>query len=62
MAKKRKSKRHRVAATLTIHGPGRMSARGRRDIVVWLRRRADHLAVHGSDYTDGRFTGVFRYA
>lgn len=62
MAKKRKSKRYRTAATMTIHGPGRMTARGRRDIVAWLRKQADHLARHGGQYTAGRFRAGFHYA
>lgn len=61
MAKKRK-RNVNTAAIITIHGPGRMSARGRRDIVAWLRRHASHLAKHGSQYTDGRFTGRFIYS
>lgn len=51
----------KTAATLIIHGPGKMSARGRRDIVAWLRRQADHLARDGKDYTVGRFRAGFNY-
>ena len=49
------------AAVITIKSPGKMTARGRRDIAGWLRRHADHLLKHGKDYTDGRFTGRFIY-
>jgi hypothetical protein len=54
----KKSKR---AATLTIKAPGKMSKRGRKDIVAWLRQQAKHLAKHGENYTDGRFTAGFNY-
>lgn len=53
--------RVKTAATLTIHHPGRMTKRGRRDIVAWLRRQADHLARDGENYTSGRFRAGFNY-
>ena len=59
-----KTKRPRVkktAATLTIHGPGRMSKAGRRDIANWLRRHASMLVKEGDKYTEGRFRGGFHY-
>lgn len=59
MAKKRK--KSKAAASLVIHGPGRMTARGRRDIVAWLRQQARHLAKHGDQYTEGQFRGSFNY-
>lgn len=49
------------AAIITIKAPGRMSARGRRDIALWLRQHAAHLLKHGKDYTGGKFTGRFYY-
>lgn len=58
MAKKRKIK---TAATLTIHGPGRMTPRGRKDIIKWLRAQAGHLEKHGKNYTEGRFRVGFHY-
>lgn len=62
MAKaKRKSRKERTAAIITIHGPGKMTKRGRRDIVNWLRRHAAMLAKDGDKYTEGRFTGRFIY-
>lgn len=62
MAKRvRKSKAEKSAAVLTIHGPGRMTKRGRRAIATLLRKHADWLLKHGDDYTDGRFTGRFIY-
>jgi triphosphoribosyl-dephospho-CoA synthetase len=56
-----KSKVLRTAATMTIHAPGKMTARGRRDVAVWLRRQADQLVRNGRDYTDGRFRAGFHY-
>ena len=50
------------AATITIKSPGKMTARGRRDIAKWLRQQADHLVKHGKDYTEGRFTAGYNYA
>ena len=46
-----------VAASLTIHKPGKMSAKGRKEIVAWLRRQASNLLKHGDQYND---TGAFR--
>lgn len=63
MASRRRKPRksEKTAASLTIHGPGKMSRAGRKDIIAWLRQHADHLAKHGDEYTDGRFRGSFRY-
>ena len=58
MASKRKE---RTAARISIESPGKMTAKGRRDIVAWLRRHAAHLLKHGGQYTEGRFTGRFFY-
>lgn len=60
MATKRKQK-PRCAAVVTIRKPGKMSARGRKDIAGWLRQHATHIMKHGKDYTDGTFTGRFFY-
>ena len=49
--------KHRCAAIMTIHKPGRMTAHGRRDIAAWLRRTASDLIRLGHRYTD---TGPFR--
>lgn len=62
MVKKVRGRKERTAAVITIHGAGKMTARGRRDIALWLRRHADHLVKHGKEYTDGRFTGRFIYS
>lgn len=56
MASKEKS-----AAILTIKHPGKMSAKGRREIAAWLRRHASMLVKHGKEYTDGRFIGRYLY-
>ena len=47
----------KVAASFTVQKPGRMTAKGRRDIAVWLRRQAANLLKHGSEYNDA---GAFR--
>lgn len=57
----KKPNKLKTAATLTIHGPGRMTKKGRADIIRWLQQQAKHLAKHGKDYTDGRFRASFRY-
>lgn len=57
----RKKAKSKAAAVVTIHGAGRMTAKGRRDIAAWLRRHAGWLAKDGANYTDGRFTGRYLY-
>lgn len=47
----------KVAASLTIQRPGRMTKVGRKCIAKWLRDRARDLEVHGKDLND---TGPFR--
>lgn len=49
------------AAVLTIHSPGKMSAKGRRGIVQWLQRQITHFRQYGSDYTTGRYTARYLY-
>ena len=62
MAQKCKAGRaEKSAAVVTIHGAGRMTARGRRDIAGWLRRHAAWLMKHGGEYTRGRFVGRYLY-
>lgn len=61
-SKKRNGKKYLTAARLSIEGPGKMTAAGRRDIAKWLRDHAAHLLKHGKQYTDGRFRGSFNYA
>lgn len=56
-----KKKSPKSAAVITIKAPGKMTQRGRRDIIKWLRDRAKHLEKHGKDYTEGTFTGRFFY-
>lgn len=57
----KKPKKFKTAATLTIHGPGRMSKQGRGYIVRWLRKKADDLSKDGHRYTDGRFRARYLY-
>lgn len=47
------------AAIITIHGPGRMSAKGRRQIAAWMRRTANDLESLGDQYTETRFTARY---
>lgn len=51
----------KCAAVVTIHGPGRMSKRGRADIAAWLRRQATFLLKYGTEYSDTRFTARYLY-
>lgn len=55
------AKKTKTAASLTINGPGRMTTRGRKDIIAWLRQQANHLARDGKNYTTGQFRAGFRY-
>ncbi len=54
--------KEKSAAIITIKAPGKMTAKGRRDIAKWLRRHADMLLKDGKNYTEGRFTGRYLYA
>jgi hypothetical protein len=56
-----RAKPEKKVATATIHGIGRMTKRGRRDIAAWLRNLADGIEKQGEQYTDGRFRAGFRY-
>lgn len=58
---KTKPKKAKRAATLTIQAPGKMTAKGRSDIAVWLMQQARHLVKDGKLYTNGRFTAGFNY-
>lgn len=62
MAAKRKVRREKSAAVVTIHSAPEMTARGRRQVAAWLRRHADMLVKDGKNYTRGRFTGRYLYA
>ena len=48
------------AAILTIHRPAEMNARGRKDVVRWLRRQATVLANH-ADRLASRYTARYLY-
>lgn len=61
MTKRKQKAKMKSAVVVTIHGPGRMTKRGRRDIADWLRRHAAMLLKDGDNYTGGRFTGRFMY-
>lgn len=57
---KRKKKTANCAATVTIHRAGEMTAAGRRDIALWLRRTANLLTSKG-DKLGARFTARYMY-
>lgn len=59
MAKRSRSRNQGAVAVVTIHGAGRMTAAGRRDVARWLRRQAEMLVREGSAYTEGRFRGRY---
>lgn len=48
-----------VIATVTIHGAGKMSQRGRELIAHWLSFQANELVAIGSGYSQ-RFTASYR--
>jgi hypothetical protein len=48
------------AAVLTIHRPAEMSARGRTNIVKWLRRQATMLSRY-ADKLASRYTARYLY-
>lgn len=54
-------KGEKSAATMVIHGPGKMTKKGRKDIIKWMRQQADHLEAEGKNYTTGIFRASFRY-
>lgn len=58
---RRNARQVKSAAVITIKGPGRMTARGRRDLATWMRAAAKRLTRDGELYTDGRFTERFLY-
>ncbi len=54
--------RHVAAAVVTLRGPGAMTKRGRTTIAMWLRKTADDLEAHGTDYTTGTFRARYMVA
>lgn len=54
-----KPKSERSVATVSIHGAGRMTKKGRAKIASWLRMHADMLTKQGDKYTESRFTGRY---
>jgi hypothetical protein len=64
MASKRKGKgkggKYKAAATLVIHGPGKMTAAGRKDIADWLRGNA--VLLTKNHLTTGQFRGRYMHA
>lgn len=58
---KKQTKSPKVAATLTVFGPGKMTKKGRSYIVAWLRQGAKDLERNGHLYTNGRFRARYLY-
>lgn len=54
-----KSTVFRNVALLTINGPGRLCALGRRELSAWLRHQAREVAKNADAYTRGRFRASF---
>lgn len=52
---KNKSNKTKVAASIHLDGPGRWTAKGRRDIAKWLHQCAENLIEHGKQLSDSRF-------
>lgn len=48
----------KAAATLTIHHPADMSAKGRRAVATWLRKQATYLERHAKELAP-RFTARY---
>lgn len=61
MPTRKQAANEKTAATLTINGPGAMTAAGRRDVIDWLRHEASRLAIEGKLYTHGRYRASFKY-
>lgn len=57
---KSKKKTRRQVAGIVIHQAGDMTASGRKDIALWLRRCSDHMLKHGDNYAK-KFTAKFNY-
>lgn len=55
-----KIKTEKSAAILTIHDAANMSAKGRRDVVAWLKRQAGFLETHSKQLAK-RFTARYIY-
>lgn len=60
MAKPKKAKAEKTAASIMIRDADKMTAKGRRDIAKWLRQHADFLLKHGHDY-HSQFRGRYIY-
>jgi len=59
--KRKKSKKYRSAAILTVLAADRMSAAGRLLIATWLRKQAQNIIRYGNVYSQ-RFTARYMYA
>ncbi len=50
----------RSAAIVTIHRASTMTPQGRQAVVRWLRKQANYLKRHGTEYAP-RFTARYLY-
>ncbi len=63
MKKRKKPKRpYRVAASIRIKEPGRMTAKGARQVASWLRREADFLEKYRLHLADKDWQPRYLYA
>ncbi len=51
MKPKRKPSKPRTVATLTIHGAGEMTQKGREWVADWLMDHANHVSWEGHNYS-----------
>lgn len=56
-----KRRKLQAAAVITLHGPGRMTLKGRRAIAAWMREQAAYFQGYGWRYSKTRFTARYMY-
>ena len=61
MNTKRKYKKEKSAAILSVFKAPEMTKKGRKDIAAWLRRQATNLLRYGDKYSETRFTARYLY-
>lgn len=57
---KKRTKKEKMAASITIHEPDRMTHQGRKDIATWLRKQANMLIKEGDNYST-HFRAAYYY-
>jgi hypothetical protein len=58
---KEQTMKSKSASIVTIHQPGSMTSKGRKDIAGWLRAVAHDLEQYGHLYTTGTFRSRYLY-